>query len=112
MYICFFPCGLKVKNNMRSIKDRYIEVMGCKLYPGKMYLLEFLNRVSNIEYIFEFDSVELLSGVDNLRIYHKNKWICDNEVYECSGVECLVTLPCGEDIKLSRYRKVIDWDNI
>jgi hypothetical protein len=44
---------------MRSIKDRYIEVMGCKLYPGKMYLLEFLNRDSNIEYIFEFDSVEL-----------------------------------------------------
>lgn len=106
---------------MRSIKDRYIEVMGCKLYPGKMYLLEFLNRVSNIEYIFEFDSVEfdsveMLSGIDNLRIYqricHRNKWICDNEVYECSGVECLVTLPCGEDIKLSRYRKVIDWDNI
>jgi hypothetical protein len=97
---------------MRSIKDRYIEVMGCKLYPGKMYLLEFLNRDSNIEYIFEFDSVELLSVVDNLRIYHRNTWICDNEVYECSGVECLVTLPCGEDIKLSRYRKVIDWDNI
>ena len=112
MYICFFPCGLKVKNNMRSIKDRYIEVMGCKLYPGKMYLLEFLNRDSNIEYIFEFDSVELLSGVDNLRICHRNTWICDNEVYECSGSECLVTLPCGEDIKLSRYRKVIDWDNI
>lgn len=95
---------------MRSIKDRYIEVMGCKLYPGKMYLLEFLNRDSNIEYIFEFDSVEV--GDNLTRIYHRNKWICDNEVYGCSGVECLVTLPCGEDIKLSRYRKVIDWDNI
>jgi len=97
---------------MRSLKESFIEVMGCKLYPGKMYLLEFLNRNHSKEYIFEFDSVEVW---DNLtRIYHRNKWICDGVIEVChSTSECLVTLPsCGEDIKLSRYRKVIDWDNI
>jgi len=95
---------------MRSLKESYVIVEGCKLIPGKMYVLEFLNRNHSKEYIFEFDSVEMFGG--DTRIYHRNKWICDNEVYGCSGVECLVTLPCGEDIKLSRYRKVIDWDNI
>jgi hypothetical protein len=92
---------------MRSLKESFIEVMGCKLYPGKMYLLEFLNRNQFKEYIFEFDSV------DGFDIYHRNKWICDGVIEVChSTSECLVTLPCGEDIKLSRYRKNIDWDNI
>jgi hypothetical protein len=96
---------------MRSIKESFIEVMGCKLYPGKMYLLEFLNRNHSKEYIFEFDSVEV--GDNLTRIYHRNKWICDGVIEVChSSSEVLVTLPCGEDIKLSRYRKVIDWDNI
>jgi hypothetical protein len=96
---------------MRSLKESFIEVMGCKLYPGKMYLLEFLNRNHSKEYIFECDAVEMFGG--DTRIYHRNKWICDGVIEVChSTSEGLVTLPCGEDIKLSRYRKVIDWDNI
>jgi hypothetical protein len=49
----------------------------------------------------------------NTIIYHRNKWICDGVIEVChSTSEGLVTLPCGDDIKLSRYRKNIDWDNI
>lgn len=96
---------------MRKIKESYEFVEGCKLIPGMMYVLEFLNRNHSKEYIFEFDSVDRFD--DNIRIYHRNKWICDGDIHVCRmDSECLVTLPCGEDIKISRYRKNIDWDNI
>lgn len=97
---------------MRSLKESYVIVEGCKLIPGKMYVLEFLNRIHSKEYIFECDAVEMFGGGD-VRIFHRNKWICDGDIHVCNrSSECLVTLPCGEDIKLSRYRKHIDWDNI
>jgi hypothetical protein len=95
---------------MRSLKEGFINIEGYKMIPGKLYILEFINRVCNREYIFEFDSVS--KNGNSTTINHRGKWICENEVYVCHGVENLVTLPCGEDIKLSKYRKVIDWDNI
>jgi hypothetical protein len=100
---------------MRSLKECWVIVEGCKMVPDKIYVLKYLNRNHYKEYIFEFDSVCMFDGCT--RIYHRNKWICDGDIHVCNStfvefVECLVTLPCGEDIKLSRYRKNIDWDNI
>ena len=98
---------------MRGLKESYVIVEGCKLIPGKMYVLEFLNRIHSKEYIFEFDSVDIWNdGGKFFRINHRNNWISNGMVHICRHVNGLVTLPCGEDIKLSRYRKHIDWDNI
>ena len=98
---------------MRSLKKDWVIVEGCKMIPGRMYLLEFPNRIEWSEYIFEFDSVDIWNdGGKFFRINHRNKWISNGMVHICRHVNGLVTLPCGEDIKLSRYRKHIDWDNI
>lgn len=95
---------------MRSIKDIGIEIDGYRLYPGSIYLLKFLNRDYRSEYIFEFDSV--IRYGDSLRIYHRNKWFSEGIVNVCNAPEALVTLPSCEDLRISRYNKVIDWDNI
>lgn len=105
---------------MRSIKKNFIDINGCKLYPGKMYLLKFPEReVWSNDYIFEFDSTDI---IDNKTvIYHRNKWLNGGVVRTCRGRESMVRIvngqselvnDNGEKITISRYRKVIDWDNI
>lgn len=99
----FFPLWGVKKGNMRSIKNSYVDVLGCKLYSGRYYLLEFPCREEYREYIFEFDSVSYY-GDGRITIYHRGKWIGNGDIFECNGVEGMVTIPCGEDIKLRRYR--------
>ena len=60
---------------MRSLKKNYDIVAGCVMVPGKMYLLKFGNRCNNIDYIFEYDSIETWFG--GIRLMHRNNWDCD-----------------------------------
>jgi hypothetical protein len=97
---------------MRSLKKESNIGLGCNLTPGKIYILESINRCEFKEYIFEFDSI--VSGYDgSITINQRNKWVCDGVVHVCNGNwEGLISLPCGEEIKLRRYRKTINWDEI
>jgi len=98
---------------MRSLKEYGYVLNGVRLTPGKYYVLEFLSRTYLKEYLFEFDCA--IKGDEKVYIKHRGNWVVDfdfNKVRVCNGIENLVTLPCGEDIKIKKYRKEIDWDNV
>ena len=97
---------------MRSIKENYVVVEGCKMIRGKVYLLDFPNRSDGGKYIFVFDHV-YMNDSGGMTIYHRDKWINDGGMYHVSsssGYEPMVSFPNCEGTKLSRYHKVINWD--
>lgn len=94
---------------MRRIKDYNDTFLGCKLMPGKFYVLEFIDRDYGAHFLFEFDSLINRDGV--ITILQRNKWVFRDKLMFCDGVEALYSTDQTGEVKLSRYYKKINWDD-
>lgn len=76
---------------MRSIKNIGVDsINGYKLVNGKLYLIEFPDRISGKYYIFKYAGYERkeYGGGNYIRIMHKDKWVIDfnfNRILDCDG---------------------------
>lgn len=89
---------------MRSIKYIGIKILGCRMKPGMIYVLEFPDRGTFREFIFEFDSV---ARTDNsLTIKNRGKLIIDGDIDNPIEMNngSLVRFPVLERVRLTKFK--------